>query len=145
MSVRLAARDDAPAVAELLTELGAPGVDAEEAVGRLLRESYSVFIAERGGEALGLVALRTDLPFGHARPLAHISALVTLDRARRSGVAGELVGAAVEYARRQGCTGVELTCGLRPEREAAHLFYEAQGFERAGIRYWLPVMDSGGG
>jgi ribosomal protein S18 acetylase RimI-like enzyme len=139
MSVREARISDAPRVAELLTQLGSEGVDAPEAERRLRRGTHTVFVVEREGEVAGLVALRTDTPFGHARQLAHISALVTLESARRSGVGQELVEAAIDYARRNGCTGIELTCGLTPAREAAHRLYQAAGFEKNSIRYWLPV------
>ncbi len=130
---------DATRVAELLTQLGAKGVDSAEAERRLRRGTHTVYVAERDGDVVGLIALKTDTPFGHGRQLAHISALVTLEAERRSGVAHELVQAAIAYARRNGCTGVELTCGLSPAREAAHRFYQTEGFEKNSIRYWLPL------
>jgi GNAT superfamily N-acetyltransferase len=64
---------------------------------------------------------------------------VTLSRARRGGVAHALLRTALAYARRHGCSGIELTCGLTPAREAAHRFYQAEGFEKNSIRYWLPI------
>jgi len=50
-----------------------------------------------------------------------------------------LVNAALEFARDHEATGVELTCGINPAREAAHEFYPSLGFERSAYRYWLPL------
>jgi hypothetical protein len=49
------------------------------------------------------------------------------------------VKAVLQRARELGCEGVELTSGLRPEREAAHAFNLGFGFERTSYRYWLPL------
>jgi ribosomal protein S18 acetylase RimI-like enzyme len=61
---------------------------------------------------------------------------------RRLGVGRRLVEVAVAHARNEGCDGIELTSGLRPEREAAHRFYEALGFERTSYRYWKGLSSS---
>lgn len=141
MSVREAGPDDAAQVAELLAELGSPGVDAAEAAARLARHQETIYVDDEEGLLGGLVAVRTELYFGHARPLAHVTALVTRPRTRRAGVARRLMAAAVAFAHRTGCDGVELTCGLTPARAAAHKFYSALGFERTSYRYWLPLAD----
>jgi GNAT superfamily N-acetyltransferase len=141
MSVREAGPDDATQVAELLAELGSPGVDATEAAARLARDEETIYVDDEDGTLGGLIAVKTELYFGHAQPLAHVTALVTRPVARRSGVARRLMAAAVAFAKRGGCTGVELTCGLNPAREAAHRFYPSLGFERTSYRYWLPLGD----
>jgi GNAT superfamily N-acetyltransferase len=48
---------------------------------------------------------------------------------------------AVEWARNAGCEGIELTSGMRPEREAAHRFYEDLGFQKTSYRFWRPIID----
>lgn len=141
--VRAATLPDAAAVAGLLTQLGAPGVDAAEAVRRLERNYEEVLLGCVGEAPAGLVAVKVILYFGHAKPLAHISALVVDDRFRRYGVARALVRAAVTWAQARHCVGLELICGLNPAREDAHRFYPAMGFEANAYRYWMPFEAAG--
>jgi GNAT superfamily N-acetyltransferase len=139
ITVRPATSADAADIAHLLTALGAPGVDAAEAERRRQRGHEDVLLAVLDGRARGLVAVKTELYFGHAEPLTHITALVTDPDGRRVGLARALVDAADEWARAHGCVGIELTCGLTPAREAAHHFYASRGFERTSYRYWRPL------
>jgi ribosomal protein S18 acetylase RimI-like enzyme len=142
MIVRRARYSDAPQVAELLMQLGSRAVDADEALRRLARARETVFVAQEGDRLLGLVAVKTDLYFGHPLPLTHLTALVTRSDARRSGVGRALVEKAQEFARDNESFGIELTCGINPAREAAHEFYPSLGFQRSAYRYWLP-MEAG--
>jgi GNAT superfamily N-acetyltransferase len=139
MIVRRARYADAAEVAELLMQLGSRPVDADEAMRRLARARETVFVAEDDGHLVGLVAVKTDLYFGHPLPLTHLTALVTRAEARRSGVGRALVDAALDFARENESTGIELTCGINPAREAAHEFYPSLGFQRSAYRYWLPL------
>lgn len=139
--VREATAADAQAVAELLTELGAKDVDAAEAAKRLGRRIETVFVADEDGELLGLVAVKSELYLGHSVPWAHVTALVTRSGARRGGVARQLMAAAADFSRRHAYQGVELTCGLKPEREAAHRFYRSLGYESTSTRYCLRFED----
>jgi GNAT superfamily N-acetyltransferase len=136
-TVRPAVHSDAAAVAVLLTELGAGGVDAAEARRRLSRGREQVFVAERDGELGGLVATTVEHYFGHELPVLHVTALVTGPAARRSGAARLLMGAAMDRAVAHRCAGVELTCGLA--REDAHRFYRSLGYTATSTRYWLEV------
>lgn len=137
LRVRPATLHDAPAIAELLTQLGAPGVDAVEAVRRLHRGYEDVLIGCLADQPGGLVAVKRILYFGHAQPVAHISALVVDERLRRSGLARALVDASIVWARDHYCVGIELTCGLNDARADAHRFYPAMGFQANAHRYWL--------
>ena len=137
-AIREAVPGDAPQVAELLTELGYP-VGASEAAERLARGTETVFVAADGHRLLGLMTIWSQLPIAHARPTARVTALVVRPEARRQGLGGSLVQHALEWARSAGCEGVELTSGIRPEREDAHRFYERLGFRRTSHRFWLPL------
>ncbi|MFC7622490.1 GNAT family N-acetyltransferase [Microlunatus sp. GCM10028923] len=135
--VREALPDDAARVAVLLTQLGAPGVDEAEAGRRLARGDERVLVAvDEEGVVTGLVAVKPELPFGHAEPLLRITALVSDADRRRRGAAKALIDSAKQLAGRLGCTGIELTCGLTPDRAAAHRFYPEQGFVITSHRYW---------
>ena len=143
ISVRDAIASDAPAVAELLTELGAPGVDPEEAARRLDRGYERVLLGFVDGEPAGLVALMRLHYLGHADPLVQVTAMVVAPQFRRVGVGRRLMTQAAEVARAWGCAGVELTTALTPQREAAHVFYTALGYQRTSYRYWLSVTPDG--
>lgn len=136
--VREATAADAAAVAELLDQLGYL-MSVEEARRRLGRDGDRVLLAESMGDAVGLLALAVQLPIARARPLARITAMVVRDSKRRHGVGRRLMERAEELARAAGCEGIELTSGIRPERQDAHHFYESLGYERSSYRFWLPL------
>ena len=137
ITVRDAEPTDAARVAVLLTQLGAPGVDKAEAARRLQRGEERVLVAvDTDQVVIGLVAVKQELCLGHAEPLLRITALVADAERRRNGAARALITATKELAQRLDCFGIELTCGLTPERAAAHRFYPAQGFEVTSHRYW---------
>lgn len=137
ITVRDAEPTDAARIAVLLTQLGAPGVDEAEAARRLRRGEERVLVAvDTDRVVIGLVAVKQELCLGHAEPLLRITALVADAERRRNGAARSLITATKELARRLDCSGIELTCGLTPERAAAHRFYPSQGFEITSHRYW---------
>lgn len=136
--VREATEADGAAVAELLDQLGYP-MSVDEARRRLGRDGDRVLLAESTGDAVGLLALAVQLPIARARPLARITAMVVRDSKRRHGVGRRLMERAEELARAAGCEGIELTSGIRPERQDAHHFYESLGYERSSYRFWLPL------
>lgn len=138
MQIREACQRDADDVAELLSELGYPS-DGAMVLARLSRPDERVLVAKDDGSAIGLAALAVSHTLTHDAPVGRLTALVVSGTRRRCGVAHLLVATALELAEREGCEGVELTCGLRPERAAAHAFYQRLGFERTSYRYWRPV------
>jgi len=138
LTLRPAVVTDAGVVAGLLGHLGYP-MSAEEALARLNREHARVILCVAAGEALGLLELTLQHHITHARPVARVTAIVVRDSARRHGVGRLLMEHAAELARAQGCEGVELTSGIRPDRQDAHRFYEALGYERTSYRFWHPL------
>lgn len=142
MRVREASGDDAADVAALVHELGYP-LDEAAAVQRITLGTERVLVAEHDGELLGLATVATASILIYPHPVARLTALVVRASARRQGVGRRLVEETVELARQLGCEGLELTSGLRPERDDAHRFYEALGFARTSYRYWLPLAGPG--
>ena len=88
---------------------------------------------------IDLATLTTLQTPTHELPVARLTALVVSWAHRRQGVARVLVTAVLRRARELGREGVELTSGMRSEREAAHAFYLDLGFDRTSHRYWLPL------
>jgi GNAT superfamily N-acetyltransferase len=136
--IREALPEDAPALAELLEELGYPA--STVALRTRLRAFATgagsfVLIAEDAGRVLGL-ASATVLPLLHEDGgWCRLSALVVGADRRRAGIGRKLVGEVEERAAAAGCRYLEVTSGERPEREAAHVFYEALGLEQVSRRY----------
>ncbi len=123
---------DIPAVHGLCMELG---YDVDQAgVGHRINE-----IVHRPGHAVFVAADDNDKPVGfihvfgrHAieiQSCAQVQALVVDEAARRAGAAGLLMGAAEQWARAEGFTWMSLYC--TSSRDAAHHFYEAQGYDGA--------------
>jgi GNAT superfamily N-acetyltransferase len=133
--IRDARRDDAPRIATLLAELGYP--TATEEVARRLDDLTAADAILLTGD--GLIALHRIPRIAEGGAFARITALVVADGARGRGVAGTLLAAAEDRARRWGCDLIEVSSGRRPERAPAHAFYRAAGFADTGersTRYW---------
>lgn len=141
IEIRDARADDARQIVELLADLGydVPSGRVEEHLGQ---SPERVLVADQGGSLLGLVTVSVQSLLASEGPSARVTAMVVRPTARRGGVGRRLIEAALAHARERGCVGVELTSGLRPEREAAHQFYPALGFRRTSYRYWLPISGS---
>jgi GNAT superfamily N-acetyltransferase len=140
VSVRDATREDAPALAPLLGELGYP-VDAaalRTRVERMLtRDDQRILIAESATTALGLLALHVFPVLAYDRDLAMIMALVVTERARGLGVGRALVDRADAIGKSLGASRLMVTTHVR--RAGAHAFYERLGFEFTGRRYVRPI------
>ncbi len=137
--IREAQPRDAREVGELLTQLGPWPVNALEAAERLARGNETVFVADAERRLVGLLSAWSQLPIWRARPEARVTAMVVRSETRGQGIGTALMERAVQWARDAGCEGIELTSGMRAEREPAHRFYEALAFRRTGYWFWLPV------
>ncbi|HXV33003.1 MAG TPA: GNAT family N-acetyltransferase [Gaiellaceae bacterium] len=138
MTIREAEPEDARELAALLAELGYP--DEDETVRERARafaadRSSFLLVAERDGRLVGL-ASASVMPLLHERgSWCRLSALVVSRDSRRLGIGRQLVSGVEARARGAGCRYLEVTSGGRPDREAAHAFYEALGLEQVSRRY----------
>ena len=138
MRIREARSEDAPALAGLLAELGYP--DATESVrARLLTldaEPRSFVLVAEDAVRLGGAASASVIPLLHEDGnWCRLSALVVAEGHRRTGIASALVAEIEKRARAASCRYLEVTSGERPDREAAHAFYETLGLEPVSRRY----------
>jgi len=136
MELRPARPEDAAGVATLLGQLGYPA--SSEAAARRLRAleasgSDDVWVAERDGTILGLVAIHVSGSLEYDGDVAKVSAIVVDEAARRQGVGEQLMALAEGEARRRGCVLLFLTTAER--RKDAHAFYRSLGFEETGRRF----------
>jgi GNAT superfamily N-acetyltransferase len=135
MQIRPALPEDASVIAELLGALGYPAT-ADQVRRRLsaLGDSDCVLLTDGG-----LIALHRIPRLAEGDTLARITALVVTPERRGKGVGQALLRAGEEVARRWGSHLLEVSSGRRPERDAAHRFYPAEGFADAdtqSVRYW---------
>jgi GNAT superfamily N-acetyltransferase len=127
--VRAATSADAPALAELSTQLGYPA-DAAAMHERLARVRDGgvgeVFVAtDAGGRALGWTHVAPRLNLEEA-PFAEIAGLVVADGARGLGIGALLLRAAEDWARRSGLAKLRVRSNV--VRERAHRFYLREAY-----------------
>jgi N-acetylglutamate synthase-like GNAT family acetyltransferase len=136
MELRAARAEDASRVAALLGQLGYP-TSPEAAGGRLRALAASaddeVWVAERDGIVVGLVAIHISGALEYDGDVAKVSAIVIDEAVRRKGIGNELMAVAEREARRRDCVLMFLTTAER--REDAHAFYRSIGFEETGRRF----------
>ena len=126
VTIRDATAADAAAIVGLVAELA----DAEDWPLELT-EAYvpiylaflgtGVLLAERDREAVGLLAYCVRPGLFHAGDSGSIDELVVAPAARRTGVATELLRAAMELMAARGCKEISLSTGL-DNAEARHLY-----------------------
>lgn len=130
MTIRPVRRTDAPAVNELLGQLGYPQDDQAATARRI--QSWSddptsaAFAAEDGDQLLGVIAVHLCPYFERDGSWGRIVALVVSDQVRGRGVGSELVAAAESFAVSHGCLRMEVSSSDR--RQDAHAFYRRRGY-----------------
>lgn len=130
MGVRVATAADAEAIAALLTHLGYE-TDVEGLEQRLVALVRSpddtVLVDERDG-VVGVVVVSRTHSLIDPSLFGRITALCVSRHHQRRGVGEDLVRAAEAWLVARGVRLVQVNCGRRPEREAAHEFYPSLGY-----------------
>lgn len=128
-TIRRAQRDDALAVAELMTALGYPAL-AAQVEGRIAvcknSTDTAILVAECEGRVVGVLSFHC-IPLFHSDGfLGRITSLIVAPEHRKMGLGRLLISAAEEFARAHGCNRIEVTSG--DHRADAHAFYEHLGY-----------------
>jgi ribosomal protein S18 acetylase RimI-like enzyme len=140
--IRAAEESDAPALAELMTQLGYR-TTAEEMRERLRaifrHRDFTTLVAVEENEVCGMIGLSASVGYEHNDRTGRIMALVVHERIRSRGIGRALLAAAEDYFARVKIARVVLTS--RFARERAHAFYESLGYFRTGLRFMkeLPI------
>lgn len=133
VTIRPIALDDAPAVADLIGQLGHPR-SAEQVrewiTGLPSRHWQAAFVAESNGEVLGWIEVSLEHRLQYD-PLALIGGLVVRDGHRNLGIGRRLCERVENWAHQQGVKKVRVTS--RSTREAAHRFYLRDGYRQTKI------------
>ncbi|MEU6719024.1 GNAT family N-acetyltransferase [Nonomuraea sp. NPDC046802] len=96
----------------------------------------AVFVAEDGGEVVGVVSVVPQRHFTGAED-AYVGELAVAPHAVRGGVGRRLMAAAEDWARGQGLRHLTLETGAA--NLTARRFYAALGYEEEGIRLTRPL------
>jgi GNAT superfamily N-acetyltransferase len=131
---------DAPAAADLLTQLGYP-TSAESLSARITRmqsrsPSEAYVVCDDGG-VVALASLHVLPLLTSDEPMAYLTSMVVAEKARGRGIGRRLVACVADAAVAHGCSRLTLSTHLR--RSDAHAFYERVGFEHTGRRYVLQL------
>jgi ribosomal protein S18 acetylase RimI-like enzyme len=129
MHIRRCRLSDAPAVAELATELGYPS-DAAQSGARLAwllgRDEDAVFAAEVDGAVAGWLHAR-EVRLLESEPFGEIAGLIVAAPRRGQGIGKALLQAAIAWAAERGLATVRVRSNL--VRTETHRWYQAAGFE----------------
>ncbi len=140
ITIREARDEDAPEIAELLSELGYP-TSAQAVPQRLARMrtegGQTTLIAEADGESVGMATIMVRHMISRDEPFGRLASVVVKDGWRSRGVGAALVARTEEVCRAAGCGAIEVTSAAH--RERAHEFYRRLGYEERPHRFVKPL------
>lgn len=93
--------------------------------------------AIEGGSLVGFASLSIKNSLWEEGPLANIDEFVVDEEARGQGVGTALLEHMIDFARKSGCTRIELDSAFH--RTEAHAFYEHKGFEQRAYLYTMKL------
>ena len=136
ITVRPAEAGDAQPISLLVGELGYPA-DAAEIPPRLSAiaefPDTVALVAVDGDVVVGFISGQMIPMIHQSDPFAMLTALVTAETHRGSGIGSLLVSHVERWAVDKGAVRISLTSGI--QREKAHAFYERRSYARTGFRF----------
>ena len=134
MVIRNTTLNDAPQLLSLMEQLGYPQTipDMKDRLQQYMSSDSQVLIAENQGLIMGLIAFFCFPLFVSSGKSCRIAALVVDETCRGQGVGRDLLKAAEERAKQQGCVILDLTSGLRRAKDGSHEFYKNLGYGNDG-------------
>jgi len=102
--------------------------------------SYRLFVAELGDRVVGtFVLLVMDNLLHLGAPSAIVEAVAVDPQCQSQGIGRQMMHWAMASARQAGC--YKLVLSSNQKRDRAHAFYEALGFQRHGVSFYVPLAD----
>jgi ribosomal protein S18 acetylase RimI-like enzyme len=136
LTIRAARTSDAAALARLMCELGyeTSASEMQSRLEKILPDShYYALVAVEQGKVCGMIGTFACHSFEHNDSGGRILALVVASDSRRRGIARRLMAAAEQNFAERKITRIAVN--TRFERNDAHQFYEALGYQRNGFRF----------
>ena len=135
LKIRDAKPGDAPDLVRLM-KLLEHDVDAKgvrKRIAALARQKLPQLVATLDKQVVGLAGIHSMVAIHRDQPVGRITILVVDEKARRLGIARQLVEEAERRLRKLGCGMVEVTSN--DSLAAAHAFYRHMGYDRTSIRF----------
>ncbi|MBA2708992.1 MAG: GNAT family N-acetyltransferase [Tatlockia sp.] len=133
--IRKAFDNDIPDLLPLMNQLGYPQT-SETLRARFevysKQEDYGIFLAEKAGAIAGCVAWSKSHLFVSATTRLHIEGLVVDKEFRGNGIGRKLMKQVEEFAQHISPCIIDLTSGLRREKDGSHDFYKSIGYHNEG-------------
>jgi GNAT superfamily N-acetyltransferase len=131
LMIRNAVKEDVAQMAILMTQLGYPTIEKDMRI-RLDRinehPDYCTLVALAGNEIVGLAGMQKGLYYEYNAEYLRLLVFVVKQSCRKQGIGGQLLKACEQYASTNALNAIVLTSSNRAEREAAHAFYQKNGF-----------------
>lgn len=140
--IRLGTMADCRAVYSLICELEDYEfnyTDFERIYGEMMQRSdfYSVLIAQKGDEVLGVATLRFEDQLHHCEKIAEIMEFSVTATHRSCGIGSAIFEEACKLAKDKGCAQIEVSSNR--VRERAHRFYERLGMLNTHVKLCKPL------
>ena len=138
VNIRQAIREDAAALAVLLTQLGypPPQENLDFVLGKIETYSagtYRLLVCEVEGDVVGFISLHWFQIFHSPGMMGRITAFCVHERVRGKGIGQYMLAEAEKFLAAQGCTSVEVTSNMR--RLQTHDFYLQHGYAETSKRF----------
>ncbi|MHA4896642.1 GNAT family N-acetyltransferase [Pedobacter sp. PWIIR3] len=131
LNIRIAQKEDCPAIGLLLDQLGYPTEPAflTQKIMQLVDDpNHSLIVYDDGG-VKGVISIHFVPQIAFANDYAIISYLTVDEWVRSKGIGRQLEEHCVTLAKARNCNKIELHSNIR--RADAHRFYERQGYEES--------------
>ena len=129
MIIREALEKDAPALKELLIQLGYSTLDVEatnQKISTYSQDGYALLVTEAEGNVTGFIALHWFDIFHSPGKIGRITAFCIDEKQRAHGQGKLLLKAAEELLKSKGCNKLEVTSNEK--RTRTHQFYLDCGY-----------------
>ena len=101
---------------------------------------YTLYVAERGGEIVGSLALLVMHNLGHlGAPSAILEDVVVAPALQGQGIGKAMIRFVLDFCRTKGC--YKLTLASNAKRKRAHAFYLREGMSLSGHHFDVRFRD----
>ena len=142
-SLRMAALEDCPAIAELETELIGGEADRRASFDAVLASpDHDLVVAEANGVVVGMAHLMVYHDLSHGALAGELLGLVVREDLRRQGIGRQLLREVMRLAKQRGVG--ELHINTEQDNDAAKALYASFGAEVVGVQMEIELTSEPG-
>jgi PhnO protein len=139
--IRIAKREDVNEVFNLIVELEDNILDYQSFCKiyfeNLCNPRIYYYIYTNGRETVGFVSIHIQVLLHHAAKIAEIQEFIIRKDMRKRGIGSVLFGEAMNIARQNGCSQIEVCCNQK--RNESHTFYKRMGMLNNHFKFSKPL------